>query len=128
MTTTTDARATAFKAALSSIGAPVYDADEIPTSVPNEWAEVGLSRTAGGNGRLNGVSATSNHYLTVGVGGRTVSNVRKRLDAVRDALEGRMVPVGDTATTPLRFYAETQAEHVKELGRYWQIATYAYAI
>lgn len=126
--TTTDERAEAFKAALSSLRADVYDADDIPSPLPAEWVEVGLTRTPGGADRLCGRAGVSLHYITFGAGGLTVSNVRRTLDAVSDALEGVLVPIGDTHTTPLRFYAETETEHLKELGRYWQLATYSYAI
>lgn len=128
VTTTTDERAEAFRAALSGLAADVYDAYDTPAALPAEWVEVGLTRTFGGNDRLCGVSAVSLHYVTFGVGGKTVSNVRKTQDAVRAALEGTTVTVGDTATTPLRFYNEATVEFVKELGRYWQLATYSYAI
>lgn len=128
VTTTTEARATAFKAALSGLRFKVYDADEIPSTVPNEWVEVGLIRTFGGNDRADGRSAVSSHYLTIGAGGLSVSNVRATLEAARGRLEGKSIEVGDSTTTPLRFYSEDQVQRIDELGRFWQLATYSYAI
>jgi hypothetical protein len=134
VTTTTEQRATAFKALLAGLRVTFYDADEVPGTpgtsgpLPSMWGEVGLIRTVGGSRRLVGTSGVSAHYLTVGVGATNVTNVRQTHDAVRTRLEGALVTVGDDVTTAVQFYSEDPVEFISELGRFWQLVTYSYAI
>ena len=116
---------------------PVYEAETVPGTesatgsdsslLPASWVEVDVSRTVGGEYRLAGLPTTVPHYVTVGVASNTRPNVRRINDAMR-ALEELSIAVGDSRTTPMRFYDQSDLAYLRDLGRFWLITTYSIAI
>ncbi|MDN7120303.1 hypothetical protein INN71_02740 [Nocardioides sp. ChNu-153] len=113
----------------------VYLADEVPgtngddsSRLPPRWVEVGLSRTFGGVYRIGARPSTTAHYVTVGTADGNVPSVQRLQQQTAAALEGARIQIGAASTSPLAFYAQTDVTYLRDLGRYWQLTTYSFAI
>lgn len=113
-------------AAFNATDTVAYGRDDLPDLLPPAYIEIQVSRRFGGTLRCSGETDWRLIRVNARAVGQTLAGAYEMWDRI-DALENRMLTVGDEITTPLQFETDDDAIEPDD-GWYSGSKSLAYAL